>query len=46
LKQKTPLQVAKEKKKARDELMKIVLPKLSGTIPSSITDEKRDFRVF
>lgn len=30
--QKTPLQAAKDKKKARDELLKIVLPKYSNTI--------------
>ena len=32
LRAKTPLQAAKEKKKARDALMKVVLPKLSDTI--------------
>jgi hypothetical protein len=38
-KKKTPLQAAKEKKKARDELMKIALPKLTITIPSSTANE-------
>lgn len=30
---KSPLQAAKEKKKARDQLMKIVIPKISSNIP-------------
>jgi len=44
--EKTPLQAAKEKKKARDALMKVVLPKLSDTMPLTITTQKDDFRVF
>jgi hypothetical protein len=32
---KTPLQAAEDKKKARDILMKLVLPKYSNTIPNN-----------
>lgn len=38
LKTKTPLQAAKEKKKARDELMKIALPKFLNILPLNMTD--------
>jgi hypothetical protein len=38
-KAKTPLESAKEKKKARDKLMKVVLPKLSNILPITIADE-------
>ena len=37
-KRKTPLQAAKEKKKARDELMKVALPKFLNILPVNITD--------
>ena len=37
LKTKTPLQAAKEKKKARDQLMKIVLPKFMNILPFNMT---------
>jgi len=38
LKTKTPLQAAKEKKKARDELMKVALPKFLNILPVNMTD--------
>ena len=37
-KRKTPLQAAKEKKKARDELMKVALPKFLNILPVTMTD--------
>ncbi len=37
-KRKTPLQAAKEKKKARDELMKVALPKFLNILPVIMTD--------
>ena len=41
LHKKTPIQAAKDKKKARDELLKLVLPKHTDTIPihPSSTDD-------
>ena len=38
LKTRTPLQAAKEKKKARDELMKVALPKFLNILPLNMTD--------
>ena len=36
--EKTPLQAAQEKNKARDKLFSVILKKLSATLPSSMTD--------
>ena len=41
-KRKTPLQAAKEKKKARNELMKVVLPKLSNILETTTKTYNND----